>query len=65
MEKIEKKLFLLDAYALIFRAYYGFIRNPRFSSSGLNTSAILGFTNTLDEIVRKEKRDVLWASSYS
>ncbi len=55
MEKIEKKLFLLDAYALIFRAYYGFIRNPRFSSSGLNTSAILGFTNTLDEIVRKEK----------
>ncbi len=51
----EKKLFLLDAYALIFRAYYAFIKNPRYSSKGLNTSAVLGFTNTLDEILRKEK----------
>lgn len=51
----EKKLFLLDAYALIFRAYYAFIKNPRYNSKGLNTSAILGFTNTLDEILRKEK----------
>jgi DNA polymerase-1 len=51
----EKKLFLLDAYALIFRAYYAFIKNPRFNSKGLNTSAILGFTNTLDEIIKKEK----------
>lgn len=51
----EKKLFLLDAYALIFRAYYAFIKNPRYNSKGLNTSAILGFTNTLDEIIKKEK----------
>ncbi|MCF6366875.1 MAG: DNA polymerase I [Bacteroidales bacterium] len=51
----EKKLFLLDAYALIFRAYYAFIKNPRYNSKGLNTSAVLGFTNTLDEILRKEK----------
>ena len=51
----EKKLFLLDAYALIFRAYYAFIKNPRYNSKGLNTSAILGFTNTLHEILSKEK----------
>ncbi len=51
----EKKLFLLDAYALIFRAYYAFIKNPRYNKKGLNTSAILGFTNTLAEILRKEK----------
>ncbi len=52
---MEKKTFLLDAYALIFRAYYAFIRNPVYNSKGLNTSAILGFTNTLDEILRNEK----------
>jgi len=51
----DKKLFLLDAYALIFRAYYAFIKNPRYNSKGLNTSAILGFTNTLYEILSKEK----------
>ncbi len=50
-----EKVFLLDAYALIFRAYYAFIRNPIYNSKGLNTSAILGFTNTLDEILRNEK----------
>ncbi len=50
-----KKVFLLDAYTLIFRAYYAFIRNPVYNSKGLNTSAILGFTNTLDEILRNEK----------
>lgn len=50
----DKKLFLLDAYALIFRAYYAFIRNPRVTTKGLNTSAIFGFTNTLDELLRKE-----------
>ncbi len=49
------KLFLIDAYALIFRSYYAFIRNPRFNSSGLNTSAIFGFTNTLLEVLNKEK----------
>ena len=50
-----KKLFLLDAYALIYRAYYAFIRNPRVNSKGLNTSAILGFVNTLEEVLNKEK----------
>ena len=50
-----KKLFLLDAYALIFRAYYAFIKRPIMNSKGLNTSAIFGFTNTLDEILKKEK----------
>lgn len=49
-----KKLFLLDAYALIFRSYYAFINNPRYNSKGVNTSAIFGFTNTLDEVLRKE-----------
>lgn len=50
----EKKLFLLDAYALIYRAYYALIRTPRITSRGFNTSAIFGFVNTLDEILRKE-----------
>ncbi len=50
----NKKLFLLDAYALIYRAYYALIRAPRVTSKGLNTSAIFGFCNTLDEILRKE-----------
>jgi DNA polymerase-1 len=48
------KLFLLDAYALIYRAYYAFIKNPRINSKGLNTSAILGFVNTLEEVLKKE-----------
>lgn len=48
------KLFLLDAYALIYRAYYGFIKNPRINSKGLNTSAILGFVTTLEEVLKKE-----------
>lgn len=50
----EKKLFLLDAYALIYRAYYALIRAPRITSDGRNTSAIFGFCNTLDDILRKE-----------
>lgn len=49
-----EKLFLLDAYALIYRAYYGFIKNPRINSKGENTSAVLGFVNTLEEILRTE-----------
>ena len=49
------KLFLLDAYALIYRAYYAFIKNPRINSKGLNTSAIMGFMNTLHEVKSKEK----------
>jgi len=51
----EKKLYLLDAYALIFRAYYAFIKNPRINSKGLNTSAVLGFTNTLLDILNNHK----------
>jgi DNA polymerase-1 len=51
----EKKLFLLDAYALIFRAYYALIRNPRITSKGLNTNAQFGFTNTLVELLNKQK----------
>lgn len=50
-----EKLFLLDAYALIYRGYYAFIKNPRINSKGLNTSAILGFMNTLYEVLDKEK----------
>ena len=50
-----EKLFLLDAYALIFRAYYAFIKNPRINSKGLNTSAIMGFLNTLNEVLQKEQ----------
>ena len=50
-----EKLFLFDAYALIFRSYYALIKNPRINSKGLNTSAILGFCNTLNEIITKEK----------
>ena len=51
---IMAKLFLLDAYALIYRAYYAFIKNPRINSKGLNTSAVMGFVNTLNEILTKE-----------
>ena len=48
------KLFLLDAYALIYRAYYAFMKNPRINSKGFNTSAIMGFVNTLEEVLKKE-----------
>ena len=50
-----QKLFLLDAYALIYRSYYAFIKNPRINSKGLNTSAIMGFLNTLNEVLTKEQ----------
>ncbi|MCM1108273.1 MAG: DNA polymerase I [Clostridium sp.] len=49
------KLFLLDAYALIYRAYYAFIKSPRINSKGVNTSAVLGFVNTLEEVLTKER----------
>ena len=49
------KLFLFDAYALIYRSYYAFIKNPRINSKGLNTSAVMGFCNTLHEVLTKEK----------
>tara|TARA_B100001027_G_scaffold195951_1_gene152553 strand:- start:13384 stop:16218 length:2835 start_codon:yes stop_codon:yes gene_type:complete len=58
MEK-EKRLFLLDAYALIFRGYYAFIKNPRINSQGLDTSAILGFTNSLLDVIKRERPDYL------
>ena len=51
----DKKLFLVDAYALIFRAYYAFIKNPRINTKGMNTSAVFGFTNALMEVIRSEK----------
>lgn len=49
------KLFLIDAYALIYRSYYAFIKNPRINSKGLNTSAVMGFVNTLNEVMTKER----------
>ena len=55
----QKRLFLLDAYALIFRGYYAFIKNPRINSKGFNTSAIMGFTNSLFDVIRREKPDHL------
>ena len=54
-DKTPKKLFLLDAYALIFRSYYAFIKNPRKTSKGLNTSAVFGFLLTLEEVLQKQK----------
>ena len=50
-----KKLFLLDAFALIYRSYYAFIKNPRINSKGMNTSAVFGFINTLNDVIKKEK----------
>ncbi|MFV0248044.1 MAG: DNA polymerase I [Tenacibaculum sp.] len=55
----RKRLFLLDAYALIFRGYYAFIKNPRINSKKLDTSAILGFTNSLFDVIKREKPDYL------
>ncbi len=56
-EKNQQKLFLLDAYALIYRSYFAFIRNPRFNSKGVNTSAMLGVTNTIIQLLEKENPD--------
>ena len=55
----QKRLFLLDAYALIFRGYYAFIKNPRINSKGMDTSAIMGFMNSLLDVIRREKPDHL------
>ena len=55
----SKNLFLLDAYALIYRGYYAFIKNPRINSKGTDTSAILGFMNSLFEIIRTQNPDYL------
>ena len=53
----RKKLFLLDAMALIFRAHFAFSKNPRINSKGMNTGAALGFTNTLVDVLNREKPD--------
>ncbi len=55
----QKRVFLLDAFALIFRGYYALIKNPRINSKGMDTSAILGFTNSLLDVIRREKPDLL------
>ena len=55
----QKRLFLLDAFALIFRGYYAFIKNPRINSKGMDTSAIMGFTNSLLDVIKREKPDHL------
>ena len=54
-----EKIYLLDAYALIYRAYYALIRSPRINSKGENTSAAFGFVNTLEDILRKENPDYI------
>jgi DNA polymerase-1 len=59
MSENQQKLFLLDAYALIYRSYFAFIRNPRFNSKGVNTSAMLGVTNTIVQVLENEKPDYI------
>ena len=55
----KKRLYLLDAYALIFRGYFAFIKNPRINSKGMDTSAIMGFMNALMAVIKREKPDHL------
>ena len=55
----KKKLFLIDAYALIYRAYYAFIKNPRINSKGFDTSAIMGFMNSLLDLIKRESPENL------
>ena len=55
----QKRLFLVDAYALIFRGYYAFIKNPRINSKGVDTSAIMGFMNSLLDVIKRERPDHL------
>ena len=55
----EKRVFLLDAFALIFRGYYALIKNPRITSKGMDVSAVMGFTNSLFDILRKDKPEYL------
>ena len=57
-----KKLFLIDAYALIYRSYFAFINNPRINSKGMNTSAVFGFVNTLEQILKLEQPTHLGSS---
>jgi DNA polymerase-1 len=68
MSKSEKRLFLLDAYALIYRAHFAFTKTPRINSKGVNTSVAFGFTNTLLEVLQKQKPThiaVAFATRYS
>ena len=58
-ENTQKRLFLLDAFALIFRGYYALIKNPRITSSGMDVSAVMGFTNSLFDVIRRERPDHL------
>ena len=55
----QKRVFLVDAFALIFRGYYAFIKNPRINSKGLDTSAIMGFMNSLLDVIKRERPDHL------
>ena len=55
----RKKLYLIDAYALIFRGYYAFIKNPRINSKGMDTSAIMGFMNSVLDLIKREKPENL------
>ena len=55
----RQKLYLIDAYALIFRGYYAFIKNPRINSKGVDTSAIMGFMNSILDLIKREKPDNL------
>ena len=57
--QVKKKLFLIDAYALIFRGYYAFIKNPRINSKGMDTSAIMGFMNSLLDLIKRESPENL------
>jgi DNA polymerase I len=59
MQENQKKLFLIDAYALIYRSYFAFIRNPRYNSKGVNTSAALGFANSLVQLLENEKPEYI------
>ena len=59
VQPTDDKVFLLDAYAIIYRSYYAFLKNPRINSKGVNTSAIFGFVNILDELIRNEKPEYI------
>ena len=59
MSEKQERLFLIDAMAMIYRAYFAFSRNPRVNSKGTNTSAVYGFTSTLFDIIKKEKPDYI------
>ncbi|MBP7500433.1 MAG: DNA polymerase I, partial [Chryseobacterium sp.] len=55
MTSNDKRLYLIDAYAMIFRGYFAFIKNPRITTKGINTSAIFGFTNSLIELIKRDR----------